>query len=266
MKKRGAFLLIFVILTMLLVTGCEAANKSSGLSNSSAMSGEVADRGAAIADSGHSQANEVTAGQAGAHSTQNIPDVAKSTQDKTSSQTAAANSAPPANSLSPSATSSVDQASASAQPSSTVASVSRQPAAAQPTDPAKPTVTIAINCQTMVDKGLAKQEKFQGVVPADGVILPVTRVEITDGETVFSVLQRATREHKIQLVYKGSQGTPYIQGINNLYEFDSGPLSGWMYCVNKLYAHYGCNETKLKNGDTIEWNYTCDMGKDLGRQ
>ncbi|MDR3541012.1 MAG: DUF4430 domain-containing protein [Desulfosporosinus sp.] len=258
--------MIFVILNLLLVTGCGADNKSSNLPNSSAMSGEMANGGAAITDSGHSQTNEATAGQVGEHSSQNIPDVAKSTQDKTSDQTGVANSAsaPPANSLSPSTTSSANQASALAQPSSTIASsVSQQPVVTQPTAPVKPTVTIAINCQTAVDKGLAQKEKFQGVVPSDGVILPVTRVEISDGETVFSVLQRATREHKIQLVYKGSQSTTYIRGINGLYEFDGGPLSGWMYSVNKVNANYGCNQTKLNNGDAIEWNYTCDMGKDL---
>lgn len=127
------------------------------------------------------------------------------------------------------------------------------------------TVTISINCQTAVDKGLHLKEKFQEVVPADGVILAPLAVEIKEGETVFAVLKRVVREHKIHMEYEGSKGTPYIQGINNLYEFDGGPLSGWMYCVNKVYPNYGCGEYKLKPGDIIEWNYTCDLGKDLGQ-
>ncbi len=48
----------------------------------------------------------------------------------------------------------------------------------------------------------------------------------------MSVLKRVIREHKIQMVYGGSQGTPYIQGSNGLYEFDGGPLSGWVYCAH----------------------------------
>ena len=144
---------------MLLVTGCGAANKSSGLPNRSAMSGERLDRGAAITDSGHSQTNEATVGPAGA---QIALDVAQSTQNKTSNQTETAISASPTNSLSLATTSRADQVSASAQPSvSGVSGVSQQPVAAQPTDPAKNTATIAINCQTAVGKGLAQQEKFQ---------------------------------------------------------------------------------------------------------
>lgn len=130
----------------------------------------------------------------------------------------------------------------------------------------KKTVTVAINCQTAVDKGLDKQEKFKEVVPSNGIVLPPTKIEFKDGETVFDALKQVTRENNIQMQYEGSKGNPYIKGINNLYEFDGGPISGWMYCVNKLYANYGSNETKLKNGDVIEWNYSCNMGKDLGQK
>ncbi|GAB6155817.1 hypothetical protein JCM17380_45680 [Desulfosporosinus burensis] len=136
----------------------------------------------------------------------------------------------------------------------------------QPENTDKPAVTIVINCSTAAAKGLDKQENFKDVVPANGVILPPTKVELKEGETVFDVLKIVVRENNIQMQYEGSNGTAYIKGINNLYELDGGPLSGWMYCVNKLYANYGCNQTKLKNGDTIEWNYTCNMGKDLGQK
>ena len=39
----------------------------------------------------------------------------------------------------------------------------------------------------------------------------------------------------------------------------------WMYCVNDWYPNYGCGQYVVKNGDVIEWNYTCDLGKDLGQ-
>ncbi|MCL5272509.1 MAG: DUF4430 domain-containing protein, partial [Gammaproteobacteria bacterium] len=136
----------------------------------------------------------------------------------------------------------------------------------QPENTDQPAVTIAINCSTAVAKGLNKQENFKDVVPVNGVILPPTKVEFKEGETVFDVLKSAVREHNIQMQYEGSQGAVYIKGINNLYELDGGPLSGWMYCVNEVYANYGCDQTKLKNGDSIEWDYTCNMGKDLGQK
>ena len=56
----------------------------------------------------------------------------------------------------------------------------------------------------------------------------------------------------------------YVEGINNLYEFDVGSLSGWMYNVNGWYPNYGCSRYQVKDGDVVEWRYTCDLGYDLG--
>ena len=56
----------------------------------------------------------------------------------------------------------------------------------------------------------------------------------------------------------------YIEGIANLYEFDCGPLSGWMYAVNGAFPNYGCGTCKVKSGDRIQWIYTCDLGRDIG--
>ena len=64
--------------------------------------------------------------------------------------------------------------------------------------------------------------------------------------------------------YTGAGSTIYIEGINNLYEFDGGNNSGWMYSVNGWYPNYGCGTYRVKQSDVIEWNYTCDLGKDLG--
>lgn len=58
----------------------------------------------------------------------------------------------------------------------------------------------------------------------------------------------------------------YIEGIGNLYEFDCGDLSGWTYSVNGWFPNYGCSRYKLKDGDKIQWRYTCDLGRDVGDQ
>ena len=55
----------------------------------------------------------------------------------------------------------------------------------------------------------------------------------------------------------------YISGINYLYEFDFGDLSGWMYRVNDTAPSVGCGEYHLSDGDFIEWLYTTDIGNDL---
>jgi hypothetical protein len=106
--------------------------------------------------------------------------------------------------------------------------------------------------------------KWAGIVPASGCILPVTTVEIEDGQTVFDVLAYVCSKYKIHMSYRGGTGSGcYVDGINNLFEFDGGRWSGWMYCVNKWYPNYGCGVYYVKAGDVIEWNYTCDLGLDL---
>lgn len=132
-------------------------------------------------------------------------------------------------------------------------------------DTNKNTVTISIRCDTAVNIGMAKEAKWAGIVPESGCILDTTKVAFEDGDTVFDVLCDVRDTYKLQMQYNGSNGGQYIQGINNLYEFDGGRWSGWMYCVNDWYPNYGCGQYVVKNGDVIEWNYTCDLGKDLGQ-
>jgi hypothetical protein len=91
-------------------------------------------------------------------------------------------------------------------------------------------------------------------------------VAFTEGETVFDVLQRETRSSGLHMEssYVPLYNSAYVEGIGNLYEFDVGELSGWMYCVNGWYPNYGCSAYVLADGDAIQWNYTCDLGRDLG--
>lgn len=128
-------------------------------------------------------------------------------------------------------------------------------------EPKKNTVTIQIRCDTAVKNGMHREAKWAGIVPASGCILDTTEFEIEDGDTVFDVLKMARDKFRLHVEYSGSGA--YVEGINNLYEFDGGRWSGWMYCVNGWYPNYGCNSYYLKPGDKIEWNYTCDLGLDL---
>ena len=106
------------------------------------------------------------------------------------------------------------------------------------------------------------------IVPSDGWIIKPEKVEIADGESVFDVLVRVCREKKIHMEYSFTPvyNSAYIEGIENIYEFDCGELSGWMYKVNDWYPNYGSSRYVIKNNDTIEWNYTCDSGRDLGKE
>ncbi|SFB00334.1 DUF4430 domain-containing protein [Clostridium frigidicarnis] len=126
------------------------------------------------------------------------------------------------------------------------------------------TCTITIRCDTAINTGVNKKPEFSHL-PSDGVILPVTTMKIKKGDTVYDILQRIVKSKKIHMEYNGVATTIYIQGIDNLYEFDGGRWSGWMYCVNDWYPNYGCGSYKVKPGDVIQWNYTCDLGEDLGQ-
>lgn len=97
-----------------------------------------------------------------------------------------------------------------------------------------------------------------------GTILAPYEVEILDGETVFDVLKKVTKEKEILLEFKGSGGMSYVEGISNLYEFDHGPGSGWMFSVNGEFPSMSAGKISLAPGDVIQWLYTQDMGKDIG--
>ena len=128
------------------------------------------------------------------------------------------------------------------------------------------TCTFSISCATILNNWDKCDESKKPLVPADGVILPSTTVPFSEGESVFDVLQRICRENRIHME---SSWTPmynsaYVEGIHNLYEFDVGSLSGWMYSVNGWFPNYGCSRYQVKDGDVVEWRYTCDFGYDLG--
>lgn len=118
--------------------------------------------------------------------------------------------------------------------------------------------TISINCSTAVNYKNSK------VKNAD--ILKSYSVSFNKGDSVFDLLKRACKENKIQFEYEGEGSSVYISGINYLYEFDCGDLSGWEYSVNDKFPNVGCNAYKLKDGDNVKWLYTCDLGADIGNK
>ena len=128
------------------------------------------------------------------------------------------------------------------------------------------TCTFSIECSTILNNLYQLDPDKLEMVPSGGVILAKTTVTFYEGESVYDVLQRLCKEKGIHME---SSWTPiynsaYIEGIHNLYEFDCGSLSGWMYRVNGWYPNYGCSRYQLKDGDVVEWRYTCDLGNDVG--
>jgi len=126
--------------------------------------------------------------------------------------------------------------------------------------------TLSISCETVLDNMDQLTAGKEELIPEDGWILEPVTVTFSEGETVFDVLRKATREEKIHMEYSDSPvyHSAYIEGIANLYEFDCGSLSGWMYSVNDWFPNYGCSKYVLKDQDVICWVYTCDLGADVG--
>lgn len=126
--------------------------------------------------------------------------------------------------------------------------------------------TISIDCATILNNKDMLDKDKEEFVPSDGVILGTVTATFEEGDTVFDVLNDVCREYGIQLEYSWTPmyGSYYIEGISNLYEFDCGELSGWMYSVNGWFPNYGCSSYSLKDGDVIKWSYTCDLGVDVG--
>ncbi|MBQ7916832.1 MAG: DUF4430 domain-containing protein [Firmicutes bacterium] len=127
--------------------------------------------------------------------------------------------------------------------------------------------TLTIRCDTILNNWDNLDPAKAGYVPSDGIILYYATVEFTPGESVFDVLQRTCANYGIQLEYSWTPmyDSYYIEGINNLYEFDCGGSSGWMYKVNGWFPNYGCSSYPLSDGDDIVWCYTCvGLGEDVG--
>jgi hypothetical protein len=126
--------------------------------------------------------------------------------------------------------------------------------------------TLSVRCDTVLNHMDRLASEKNGLIPVDGVIFPATAVSFYAGESVFDLLQREMKRGNIHLefVYTPLYQAAYIEGLHNLYEFDAGALSGWMYKVNDWVPNYSCSSYLLKDGDVVEWAYTCDLGADLG--
>ena len=129
--------------------------------------------------------------------------------------------------------------------------------------------TVEIRCDTILDNLSELTPGKEGYVPQNGIILAASKLSFEEGETAFDVLKRACELAGIQLEYSWTPiyDSYYIEGINNLYEFDCGEQSGWMYKVNGWFPNYGCSSYKLEDGDVMVWCFTCKgLGADVGGQ
>ena len=88
----------------------------------------------------------------------------------------------------------------------------------------------------------------------NAIILPSAEYSIASESTVLDILRTATKDKKLQIEIQSS----YVRAIDNVYEFDYGPTSGWRYYVNGECPSISAAEYYLEDGDQILWLYSAE--------
>ncbi|MBR5507268.1 MAG: DUF4430 domain-containing protein [Clostridia bacterium] len=119
--------------------------------------------------------------------------------------------------------------------------------------------TMTVRCDEILSNLDKLDESKHNLIPKDGIIFSSQSVEFSEGESAFDVLRREMKNNNIHMEFEYTPGfkSYYVEGIGNLYEFDCGNMSGWIYKLNGKFASVGCSQYILKPGDVIEWIYTC---------
>lgn len=152
--------------------------------------------------------------------------------------------------------------SASSAPKAPASSSEQEPAppaespepASVPEGPREITATISIDAYSLLDNPSKLKEAKRPFLPASGVLLGAVSMTGREGEmTAFSILEQACAAYGISMEYSSGFGTPYVEGIGQLYEKDAGSLSGWKYSVNGVVPNRGAAETVLHDGDEVRW-------------
>ena len=120
--------------------------------------------------------------------------------------------------------------------------------------------TLSVRCDRVFNDISRLDDAKISLIPENGIIFPETSVEFFEGESVFNVLTRELKKKKIHIefVTNPMYNSAYVEGISNLYEFDCGANSGWVYLVNGKSPPCGSSQYMLKNKDKIEWVYICN--------
>ncbi len=130
----------------------------------------------------------------------------------------------------------------------------------------EPICTLEVRCDTILKNFDSLHPSKKDFVPKNGIIYEKQSVLFENGESAFDVLLREMRKNGIHMEFVNTPGldSSYVEGISNIYEFDCGPSSGWMYTVNGSFPGKGSSAYVLDDGDEIAFLYTLDQGKDIG--
>ena len=122
-----------------------------------------------------------------------------------------------------------------------------------------PYVLLSIRCDGALASGRIPAS-VRTLLPEDGIILPPTKLRLREGDSVYDLLSRAVRTHRIAMEISRSAGEIYVEGLAHLYERDAGDLSGWIFWVGDTRPERACSSVCPSDGDTVVWEYSCDLG------
>lgn len=207
--------------------------------------------------------NTVTEDSFGQQTTQIAKDIAKDNQKSTPKQSAKKNTDKKSSKKSVDASS--KKSSEKKKHNKTETSTQQEYATTETTTQAKAFCSLTIDCSTILNNKKKLKKGKESLIPANGIILQCSSVEIQESDTVMDILIRELKANGIALEYTYSPiyKTDYVEGINNIYQMDCGSLSGWMYEVNGSFPNYGASTYKVQDGDQIGWHFTCNGGSDV---
>ncbi len=91
-----------------------------------------------------------------------------------------------------------------------------------------------------------------------------TQIAFVEGETTWDLLLRVAESNDIVLDYSVSDWGPYLTGVNDVFAFDFGSASGWMYDVNSEAPAVGMSDNLMSGGDVIRLCYTLSWEDSIG--
>lgn len=117
--------------------------------------------------------------------------------------------------------------------------------------------------ETSRETSAAKQEVVQVVVDLSninqGILSFSTNYE--EGMTAMDATESAFRSSGVAYSVIGSGASAYMEGINNVYEFDHGPMSGWQVEVNDTHISNSAGAEPVYPDSHVYWYYTTDFTK-----
>jgi hypothetical protein len=178
--------------------------------------------------------------------------VSTKTKEKNTKQTAKKANTNSQNTKKMQANSSVSQAKTSTSSHKSTAPATTKPAAT------KPITTTAPKPSTTPPTQKPVESVTLSVIGSKdrGTIIGTSKVSFKDGETIFDILLQEAKKHNIVVDSRGSGATTYVEGIDNIYEFDYGAKSGWVFKLNGVSLTKSIGTIKVKDGDRIECSYT----------